>query len=94
MNPSVKYVGFYSWCVGVALVTWDYWRLLADRAVSNASLVCQAISRIATILLVTLSVYLAVFFVHLCVLQKAGPHDSVMTSAFQASLEVRVVCVT
>lgn len=70
-------------------MTWDYWRLLADRTVSNASLACQALARSATILLVTLGVYLAVFFVHLTVLQKAGPHDSVMTSAFQASLEVR-----
>lgn len=34
-------------------------------------------------------IYVACFYVHLNVLTKAGPHDNVMTSAFQASLEVR-----
>lgn len=29
-----------------------------------------------------------IFYVHLSQLTKAGPHDSMMTSAFQASLEV------
>ena len=40
------------------------------------------------LLFVPVAVYLAVFYVHLSVLTKAGPHDNVMTSAFQASLEV------
>jgi len=33
-------------------------------------------------------IYLTIFYIHLAVLSRAGPHDSVMTSAFQASLEV------
>jgi dolichyl-phosphate-mannose-protein mannosyltransferase len=37
--------------------------------------------------IVPISIYLAVFYVHLNVLNKAGPHDTIMTSAFQASLE-------
>lgn len=28
------------------------------------------------------------FYIHLSILIKAGPHDNIMTSAFQASLEV------
>ena len=28
------------------------------------------------------------FYIHLTILTKAGPHDNVMTSAFEASLEV------
>ena len=33
--------------------------------------------------------YLSVFYVHLAVLTNAGPHDTIMTSAFQASLKVK-----
>ena len=37
--------------------------------------------------LVTVLLYLGIFYVHLSVLYKAGTHDSLMTSQFQASLE-------
>ena len=33
-------------------------------------------------------IYLSVFYVHLSILTKAGPHDDVMSSVFQSSLEV------
>lgn len=35
-----------------------------------------------------LIIYSTVFYIHLSILTKAGPHDNIMTSAFQASLEV------
>lgn len=34
-----------------------------------------------------LLVYCLVFYVHLSILVRAGPHDNIMTSAFQASLD-------
>lgn len=45
------------------------------------------------IFLIPLGLYLLVFYVHLSILTKAGPHDNVLTSAFQASLEVGAVCI-
>ena len=34
------------------------------------------------------AIYISTFYVHLTLLTKAGPNDDIMTSAFQASLEV------
>lgn len=44
------------------------------------------------LLLLTLPVlgYVFIFYIHLSLLTKAGPHDNIMTSAFQASLEVHM----
>lgn len=39
-------------------------------------------------LMIPIIVYTTIFYVHLSLLTKAGPHDNIMTSAFQASLEV------
>ncbi|KAG8277701.1 Protein O-mannosyl-transferase 1 [Homalodisca vitripennis] len=94
LSLCVKYVGFYSWCLGIALVCRDYWRLLADRAVSDISALYHAVLRSAVIVVASLAVYLAVFYIHLAVLNKAGPHDSVMTSAFQANLEGGLASIT
>ena len=40
------------------------------------------------LIVIPLSVYISVFYVHLRLLTKTGPHDDLMTSAFQASLQV------
>lgn len=85
---SVKYVGFFSCCLGMTLVWWDYWHLLSNKLFSDFSLFCNAVARFLVMALVGITVYLSVFYIHLAVLNKAGPHDSIMTSAFQASLEV------
>ena len=44
------------------------------------------------LLTIPLISYLFIFYVHLSLLTKAGPHDNIMTSAFQASLEVQCTC--
>ena len=46
------------------------------------------IVRVLALLLVPLSVYVSVFYVHLRILTNTGPHDDLMSSAFQASLQV------
>lgn len=91
---SVKYVGFYSLFLALVLIGRDYWNLLSRSEVSNIILWCQLILRIVVLFVIMAAVYLGVFYVHLSVLTKAGPHDSVMTSAFQASLEGGLASIT
>ena len=85
---SVKYVGFFSCCLGASVVARDYWRLLSDRRLSDGAVLCQLLCRLLVLMGVPAVIYLTIFYIHLAVLSRAGPHDSVMTSAFQASLEV------
>ncbi|KPI94696.1 Protein O-mannosyltransferase 1, partial [Papilio xuthus] len=47
-----------------------------------------------TAILAALLVLFGVFYAHLAMLPKAGPHDSVMTSAFQASLQGGLASIT
>lgn len=90
----VKYVGFFSCCLGLAIVWADYWKLLGNHKLSDATLILQAVARSFVLIVVPVIVYLSVFYVHLSVLNKAGPHDSIMTSAFQASLEGGLASIT
>lgn len=46
------------------------------------------------LVLIPIGIYLALFNLHLEILYRAGPHDSVMTSAFQASLEGGLASIT
>lgn len=46
------------------------------------------------LLVIPAAVYVGVFYAHLAMLPKAGPHDSVMTSAFQASLKGGLASIT
>ena len=47
------------------------------------------LARIVALLVVPVFLYLLFFYVHLMLLYRSGPHDQIMSSAFQASLEVR-----
>jgi hypothetical protein len=85
---SIKFIGACSLVLGVWLVCHDAWKLLPRRDINLTHLVAQLLSRAAVLTVVPCLLYLLVFYVHLVVLNKAGPHDSVMSSAFQASLEV------
>ena len=76
------------------LITRDYWSLLARKSFSDALLWIHLFLRLLVFTLVFSTVYLSVFYVHLSVLTKAGPHDAVMTSAFQASLEGGLASIT
>ena len=55
-------------------------------------LVRHLLARVGMLLVVPVGVYLCVFYVHLSILTKAGPYDDIMSSAFQASLEVTDKC--
>uniref|UniRef100_A0A1B6EE73 Protein O-mannosyltransferase 1 n=1 Tax=Clastoptera arizonana TaxID=38151 RepID=A0A1B6EE73_9HEMI len=90
----VKYVGFFSCCLGLAVIFRSFWKMLSNHNLSDASLVINALARCTVLILIPLAVYFGVFYVHLAILYKAGPHDSVMTSAFQASLEGGLASIT
>lgn len=83
----VKYVAFYSCCLAGFLVCQQLWTLLSERTISNTQLLRRSIVTGLLFTIVPSIVYLSIFYVHLSVLHKAGPHDNTMTSAFQASLD-------
>ncbi|EZA57599.1 hypothetical protein DMN91_002403 [Ooceraea biroi] len=90
----VKYVGFYSMSLALFLIARDYWSLLPRKTLSTPILWMHLLARLAVLITVIAVVYLGIFYVHLAILSKAGPHDSVMTSAFQASLEGGLASIT
>ncbi|XP_030755009.1 protein O-mannosyltransferase 1 [Sitophilus oryzae] len=91
---SIKYVGIYSSILGVAIILRDFWKLLSNKDISDLSLFIRFAVQALTGLIVSAIVYLSIFYIHLSVLYKAGPHDSIMTSAFQASLEGGLASIT
>ncbi|XP_066257536.1 protein O-mannosyltransferase 1 [Euwallacea similis] len=91
---SVKYAGFYSCFLGVAIILRDFWRLLSQKSISDRSLFVRFLIQTLVSAVASITIYLLVFYVHLSLLYKAGPHDSIMTSAFQASLEGGLASIT
>lgn len=62
-----------------------------DRACvcEQLSVCVQSVSRVVCLLVVPVLLYVFWFYIHLNLLHRSGPHDQLMSSAFQASLEVR-----
>nr|CAG4640632.1 EOG090X015P [Eulimnadia texana] len=84
----VKYVGFYTYCLGLALIGYDYWtKILGDLSLTKLQVILHGAARAFAFIVVPLCVYAGIFYIHLATLTHAGPHDSAMSSAFQASLE-------
>jgi hypothetical protein len=50
---------------------------------------CHLLARAVALLVIPVVLYLLFFYIHLMLLYRSGPHDQIMSSAFQASLEVR-----
>ncbi|XP_055600559.1 protein O-mannosyltransferase 1 [Uranotaenia lowii] len=90
----VKYIGFYSYLLACYIIGRHVWMQLPDRSQSNAYLLAKSVSKAVLFVAVSVGVYVGCFYVHLGILHKAGPHDSVMTSAFQASLEGGLASIT
>lgn len=64
---------------------------MGDKRLSDLTVFLCIILRFIITFTMSIAIYFSVFFIHLIILNKAGPHDSVMTSAFQASLEVIII---
>ena len=90
----IKYVGFYSCCLAVVIIFQDFWQLLAHKKLPDKSVFVRFVAQLLVIVTVPIFVYLSIFYIHLGILYKAGPHDSIMTSAFQASLEGGLASIT
>lgn len=69
------------------------WRRIG-RSESGLRLALSALWRLLILIIIPFAVYVGVFYAHLVMLPKAGPHDSVMTSAFQASLQGGLASIT
>ncbi|XP_059150933.1 protein O-mannosyl-transferase 1-like [Physella acuta] len=84
---SIKYVGVFTLILVLIRISKDYWSMLDDISKSDITLVKHLFGRLVAMVTLPVFFYLCIFYVHLSILSKAGPHDSIMTSAFQASLE-------
>lgn len=91
---SVKYVGIYAMYHAILLISRRLWELLKDRSLSDVNLLLRTIITAGLFATVICVVYVTSFYYHLQILHKAGPHDSVMTSAFQASLDGGLASIT
>lgn len=83
----VKYIGIYSCFLCLYLLAQDYWRQLPRKDLADRQLVADFAARVSVLVAVPSLLYLGLFSLHFSILTKAGTHDSLMTSQFQASLE-------
>ncbi|XP_073942009.1 protein O-mannosyltransferase rt [Choristoneura fumiferana] len=90
---SIKYSGLYTYYLAVSIVGHQIWERIGQ-AKSTARLVFSSLWRLFVLVAIPLAIYVGVFYAHLAMLPKAGPHDSVMTSAFQASLQGGLASIT
>ncbi|EEB13374.1 protein O-mannosyltransferase, putative [Pediculus humanus corporis] len=90
----VKYVGIFSYLLGLWIVAYSCWEMLSNQNISIRSILFYSLGKLFIAIFVSVGVYLLIFYLHLSFLTKAGPHDSVMTSAFQASLEGGLASIT
>ncbi|KAH8418747.1 hypothetical protein KR222_011712, partial [Zaprionus bogoriensis] len=90
----IKYVGFLALLLAGYLLCRHLWNLLYDASITTGQLWLHTLGRLLLFLCIPLAMYLGIFYVHLKVLYRAGPHDSIMTSAFQASLEGGLASIT
>ncbi|KAM3911343.1 protein O-mannosyl-transferase 1 isoform 1-T2 [Leptodactylus fuscus] len=84
---GVKYIGLFSYLLVLVLAGAHSWQLLGDRKLSNVLVLCHVGARGLALLLLPALLYLGMFYIHLSVLTRSGPHDHIMSSAFQSSLE-------
>jgi dolichyl-phosphate-mannose-protein mannosyltransferase len=82
----VKFVGIGSLFLSAFVLSRDIWLRLPNQKLSTSKLFAQSACYAVALLVWPIAIYVIVFYVHLSVLVNAGPHDNIMTSAFQASL--------
>ncbi|KYO23319.1 protein O-mannosyl-transferase 1 [Alligator mississippiensis] len=84
---GVKYMGLFTYVLLLVIAGVHFWHLIGDQALSNVSVLCHLLARGLALVVIPVAMYLSFFYVHLTLLYRSGPHDQIMTSAFQASLE-------
>ncbi|XP_075690801.1 protein O-mannosyl-transferase 1 [Rhinoderma darwinii] len=84
---GVKYIGLFSYLLVLVVAGVHSWQLLGDRRLSSVLVLCHLGARGVALLLLPVFLYLGMFYIHLSILTRSGPHDHIMSSAFQSSLE-------
>ncbi|XP_076010428.1 protein O-mannosyl-transferase 1 isoform X2 [Genypterus blacodes] len=80
-------MGVFSYLLLLVMASVHTWNLIGDQAVSHLSVCVQSVCRAVCVFLVPVLLYVFWFYVHLSLLNRSGPHDQMMSSAFQASLQ-------
>uniref|UniRef100_A0A8C4LMP6 Dolichyl-phosphate-mannose--protein mannosyltransferase n=1 Tax=Equus asinus TaxID=9793 RepID=A0A8C4LMP6_EQUAS len=84
---GIKYMGVFTYLLVLGVAAVHAWHLIGDRTLSNVCVLCHLLARAVALLVIPVIMYLLFFYVHLVLLCRSGPHDQIMSSAFQASLE-------
>ncbi|CAG9784262.1 unnamed protein product [Diatraea saccharalis] len=90
---SVKFSGLYTYYLAIFLVGRQIWQQMSFPK-SGLYLFLTSVWKLLILIILPFTIYVGVFYAHLIMLPKAGPHDSVMTSAFQASLQGGLASIT
>ncbi|XP_073807070.1 protein O-mannosyl-transferase 1 isoform X1 [Danio rerio] len=84
---GVKYMGMFTYFLLLSLAAVHTWQLIGDRTLSHGKVMFQVLVRFLALVVLPVIIYLGFFYIHLTLLYRSGPHDQMMSSAFQASLE-------
>ncbi|XP_062873997.1 protein O-mannosyl-transferase 1 [Trichomycterus rosablanca] len=84
---GVKYMGLFTYLLLLSLAAVHTWKVIGDKTLSNGKVLVQVVARFLALVVLPVILYLGFFYVHLTLLHRSGPHDQMMSSAFQASLE-------
>uniref|UniRef100_A0A8C1MYN2 Protein O-mannosyl-transferase 1 n=1 Tax=Cyprinus carpio TaxID=7962 RepID=A0A8C1MYN2_CYPCA len=84
-SALVKYMGMFTYFLLLGLTAVHTWQLIGDRTLSYVMV--QVLVRFLALVVLPVIMYIGFFYVHLTLLYRSGPHDQMMSSAFQASLE-------
>ncbi|KAI4898339.1 hypothetical protein NFI96_024570, partial [Prochilodus magdalenae] len=84
---GVKYMGLFTYLLLLGVAAVHTWHVIGDKTLNNGKVLGQVVVRFLALVVLPAVLYLGFFFVHLTLLYHSGPHDQMMSSAFQASLE-------
>ncbi|XP_053337154.1 protein O-mannosyl-transferase 1 [Clarias gariepinus] len=84
---GVKYMGLFTYFLLLSLAAFHAWRVIGDKTLSNGRVLLHVVARFLSLVVLPVFLYLGFFYIHLSLLYRSGPHDQLMSSAFQASLE-------
>lgn len=84
---GVKYMGLLSYLLLMGVACVHTWQLIGDHALSHLSVAVHCLCRVVCLLVLPVLLYVFWFYLHLTLLHRSGPHDQLMSSAFQATLE-------
>lgn len=84
---SIKYTGIFTFITVGFLTGRDLWKLIGNHSLPTRELRKHLLSRAVCLVFLPGLLYMLQFYILFTVARKTGPHDDMMSSAFQASLE-------